>query len=95
MAATYLNVGGVLPVDEAIKDAAAFYPSTLEAGKLKGELYRVASFQNISTNIVNTTVFKAQASPSRKPGTRSARRRPRWPRRASPSWIMPAPPSKR
>lgn len=58
MAATYLNVGGVLPVDEAIKDAGVFYPSTLAAGKLQGELYGVPIFQNISTNIVNATVFK-------------------------------------
>lgn len=57
MAATYLNVGGVLPVDDAVKDRAVFFPSTLEAGTLDGELYGMPIFQNISTNIVNATVF--------------------------------------
>ncbi|MCT9819337.1 extracellular solute-binding protein [Microbacterium sp. W1N] len=58
MAATYLNVGGVLPVDDAIDAPDAFYPSTIEAGTFDGETYGVPIFQNIATNVVNTRVFE-------------------------------------
>ncbi|MRG60248.1 extracellular solute-binding protein [Agromyces sp. CFH 90414] len=57
MAATYLNVGGVQPVGEAIDDPDVFYPSTIEAGTFDGEVYGVPIFQNIATNVVNTKVF--------------------------------------
>jgi ABC-type glycerol-3-phosphate transport system substrate-binding protein len=57
MAATYLNVGGVQPVGDAIEDPDAFYPSTIEAGTFDGEVYGVPIFQNIATNVVNTKIF--------------------------------------
>jgi len=58
-AATYLNVGGLLPVDDAIADERdAFYPGTLDAATFGDELYGVPIFQNISTTAYNTKVFE-------------------------------------
>lgn len=57
-AATYLNVGGLLPVGDAIADEQdAFYPGTLDAATFDDELYGVPIFQNISTTAYDTTVF--------------------------------------
>lgn len=58
-AATYLNVGGLLPVDEAIADERdSFYPATLESATFDDELYGVPLFQNVFTTAYNTTVFE-------------------------------------
>lgn len=57
-AATYLNVGGLLPVDEAIADERdVFYPATLESATFEDELYGVPLFQNVFTTAYNKTVF--------------------------------------
>ncbi|WP_341947512.1 extracellular solute-binding protein [Microbacterium sp. LWH11-1.2] len=57
-AATYLNVGGLLPVDDAIEDERdAFFPATLEAATFEDELYGVPLFQNVFTTAYNKTVF--------------------------------------
>ncbi|MDR2997885.1 MAG: extracellular solute-binding protein [Microbacterium sp.] len=60
MAATYLNVGGVLPIDDALpeKDRKAFFPSSLDAATFDGELYGLPIFQNVAANVVNTKLFK-------------------------------------
>ncbi|WP_020389265.1 extracellular solute-binding protein [Kribbella catacumbae] len=59
-AATYRNVRGLLPVDEAVKDQKdSFYPATLDAATFDGELYGVPLFQNINTTAYNTKIFKA------------------------------------
>lgn len=59
-AATYLNVGGLLPVDDAIADdRGSFYEGTLDAATFDDELYGVPIFQNISTTAYNKTVFDA------------------------------------
>lgn len=59
MAATYLNVGGVLPIDDAIPEDEwdAFLPNSLGAGKFDDELYGLPIFQNVASNVVNTKVF--------------------------------------
>lgn len=57
-AATYLNVGGLLPVDEAIADERdMFYPATLDSATFEDELYGVPLFQNVFTTAYNKTVF--------------------------------------
>ncbi|WP_435747550.1 extracellular solute-binding protein [Microbacterium sp. PMB16] len=57
-AATYLNVGGLLPVDDAIADDRdAFYPATLDSATFEDELYGVPLFQNVFTTAYNKTVF--------------------------------------
>ncbi|QKW10302.1 sugar ABC transporter substrate-binding protein [Streptomyces sp. NA04227] len=57
-AATYKNVDGLLPVDEAVaKDRKAFYPGTLDAATFDGKLYGVPLFQNVNTTAYNTEIF--------------------------------------
>lgn len=57
-AATYLNVGGLQPVDEAIaEERDIFFPGTLEAATFEDELYGVPLFQNVFTTAYNKTVF--------------------------------------
>ncbi|WP_406458498.1 extracellular solute-binding protein [Streptomyces sp. NBC_00876] len=57
-AATYQTVGGLLPVDDAVKDQRkAFYPETLKAATIDGELFGVPLFQNINTTAYNTKIF--------------------------------------
>ncbi|MFS0894272.1 extracellular solute-binding protein [Microbacterium sp. 179-I 3D3 NHS] len=57
-AATYLNVGGLLPVDDAIAgDRDVFYPATLESATFEDELYGVPLFQNVFTAAYNKTLF--------------------------------------
>ncbi|GLU88556.1 extracellular solute-binding protein [Agromyces sp. NBRC 114283] len=57
-AATYLTVGGLLPVDDALTESRdAFYPGTLEAATFDDELYGVPLFQNVYTTAYNTKVF--------------------------------------
>ncbi|RXZ48684.1 sugar ABC transporter substrate-binding protein [Agromyces fucosus] len=59
-AATYLTVGGLLPVDEAIaEDRDAFYEGTLSAATFDDELYGVPLFQNVFTTAYNTEIFEA------------------------------------
>ncbi|MGW7680853.1 extracellular solute-binding protein [Kribbella sp. NPDC054772] len=57
--ATYQSIHGLLPVDDAIKQArAAFFPATLTAATFDGKLYGVPLFQNVNTTAYNTKVFK-------------------------------------
>lgn len=57
-AATYLAVGGLLPVDAAVKaDKNAFFPGTLKAATFNDELYGVPVFQNANTTAYNTKIF--------------------------------------
>ncbi|PRB58282.1 extracellular solute-binding protein [Microbacterium sp. MYb45] len=57
-AATYLNVGGLQPVDEAIaEDRDVFFPATLQAATFEDELYGVPLFQNVFTTAYNKAVF--------------------------------------
>lgn len=59
-AATYLNVGGLLPVDEAIADDRdSFFPGTLTAATFEDELYGVPLFQNVYTTAYNKAAFDA------------------------------------
>lgn len=59
-AATYLNVGGLLPVDEAIADERdAFYEGALKAATFEDELYGVPLFQNVFTTAYNADIFEA------------------------------------
>lgn len=59
-AATYLNVGGLLPVDEAIADERdAYYENGLKAATFEDELYGVPLFQNIFTTAYNVDIFEA------------------------------------
>ncbi|UNK71392.1 extracellular solute-binding protein [Microbacterium sp. H1-D42] len=60
MAATYLNVGGVLPIDDALPESErdAFVPSSLKATTFDGKLYGLPIFQNVATNVVNTKIFE-------------------------------------
>ncbi|MGF6822384.1 ABC-type glycerol-3-phosphate transport system substrate-binding protein [Microbacterium sp. ZKA21] len=58
-AATYLNVGGLLPVDDAIADDRdIFFPGTLDAATFEDELYGVPLFQNVFTTAYNTQIFE-------------------------------------
>lgn len=58
-AATYQTVGGLLPVDDAVKDdRKAFYPETLKAATIDGKLFGVPLFQNINTTAYNTKIFE-------------------------------------
>lgn len=57
-AATYHKVRGLLPVDDAVGDERGlFFPETMAAATLEGELYGVPLFQNINTTAYNTKVF--------------------------------------
>lgn len=57
-AATYLNVGGLLPVDEAIaEERDVFFPGTLDAATFEDELYGVPLFQNVFTTAYNKQIF--------------------------------------
>ncbi|AIY02244.1 ABC-type sugar transport system, periplasmic component [Arthrobacter sp. PAMC 25486] len=57
-AATYLAVGGLLPVDEAVnKERESFVPATLKSATFDGELYGVPIFQNINSTAYNTKIF--------------------------------------
>ncbi|WP_341977600.1 extracellular solute-binding protein [Microbacterium sp. LWO13-1.2] len=58
-AATYLNVGGLLPVDDAIAaERDVFYPATLDAATFEDELYGVPLFQNVFTTAYNKALFE-------------------------------------
>ncbi|SDT22427.1 multiple sugar transport system substrate-binding protein [Pseudarthrobacter equi] len=58
-AATYRNVRGLLPVDDAVsKDKNSFYPNTLDAAAFDEQLFGVPLFQNINTTAYNTKIFK-------------------------------------
>ncbi|WP_026555168.1 sugar ABC transporter substrate-binding protein [Arthrobacter sp. 35W] len=57
-AATYITVGGLQPVDDAVANSRdAFFPGTLKAATFDDELYGVPLFQNINTTVYNTKVF--------------------------------------
>lgn len=57
-AATYLKVGGLLPVDDAVsKSRDQLYPSALKAATFSDKTYGVPIFQNIFTTAYNTKVF--------------------------------------
>jgi len=57
-AATYLNIGGLLPVDDALKGRTSdFFPGALKAAQLQGKTYGVPIFQNVFTTAYNTKVF--------------------------------------
>ncbi|GAA3129583.1 arylsulfatase A-like enzyme/ABC-type glycerol-3-phosphate transport system substrate-binding protein [Kribbella aluminosa] len=57
-AATYLKVGGLLPVDDAVSASRGrFYPGSLRAATFGGKTYGVPIFQNIFTTAYNTKVF--------------------------------------
>lgn len=59
-AATYLNVGGLLPVDDAIADSRDdFFEGTLTAATFEDELYGVPLFQNVFTTAYNKAAFDA------------------------------------
>jgi multiple sugar transport system substrate-binding protein len=59
-AATFLNVGGLLPVDDAIADERGeFYEPTLAAATFDEELYGVPLFQNVFTTAYNADIFEA------------------------------------
>lgn len=57
-AATYLNVGGLLPVDDALTSTRSdFYPAALAGATIEGKTYGVPIFQNIFTTAYNTKAF--------------------------------------
>jgi len=57
-AATYLNVGGLLPVDDALKSSRSdFFPASVKAAQFDGKTYGVPIFQNVFTTAYNTKVF--------------------------------------
>ncbi|WP_214443570.1 ABC transporter substrate-binding protein, partial [Mycobacterium tuberculosis] len=57
-AATYLNVGGLLPVDDAIaEERDAYYEAALDVATFDGELYGVPLFQNVFTTAYNAEIF--------------------------------------
>ncbi|NJC21143.1 multiple sugar transport system substrate-binding protein [Arthrobacter pigmenti] len=58
-ASTYHEVGGLLPVDEAIDDEKdSFYTSGIEAATIEDQVYGVPMFQNVNTTAYNKEIFE-------------------------------------
>ncbi|AKU16918.1 extracellular solute-binding protein [Luteipulveratus mongoliensis] len=58
-AATYLNVRGVQPVDDAVADSKSkFLPAALDVATFDDHVYGVPLFANVNTTAYNTKVFK-------------------------------------